>query len=158
MTLCLALATSTGRPVARAEARDLLANAIASTQGSYLVYNFGGGHPAPMLNAGGSSGKENHLSGRSAFAKPFCHGIHFLASVTQILMRDAKIRSFQGGMNGKQGDVGTIPELVLGRCIRQISFLPVTYDAGAEHGNQQKPFLVSHTARLSVRKCQSEMT
>ena len=54
VTLCLALATSTGRPVARAEARDLLANAIASTQGSYLVYNFGGGHPTPMLNASGS--------------------------------------------------------------------------------------------------------
>ena len=54
MTLSLALATSTGPPVARAEARDLLANAIANTQGSYLVYNFGGGHPAPMLNAGGN--------------------------------------------------------------------------------------------------------
>ena len=54
MTLCLTLATSTGQPVARAEARDLLASAIANTQGSYLVYNFGGGHPAPMLNAGGS--------------------------------------------------------------------------------------------------------
>ena len=52
--LCLTLATSTGQPVARAEARDLLANAIANTQGSYLVYNFGGGHPAPMRNAAGS--------------------------------------------------------------------------------------------------------
>ena len=54
MTLCLALTTSTGQPVARAESRELLAAAIANTQGSYLVYNFGGGHPAPMLNAGGS--------------------------------------------------------------------------------------------------------
>jgi hypothetical protein len=53
LTLCLALATSTGQPVARAEARDLLASAIANTRGSYLVYNFGSGHPAPMLNAGG---------------------------------------------------------------------------------------------------------
>jgi Phosphodiester glycosidase len=52
--LCAALATSTGQPVARAEARDLLAAAIANTKGSYLVYNFGAGHPAPMLNAGGS--------------------------------------------------------------------------------------------------------
>ncbi|MGH3564166.1 MAG: phosphodiester glycosidase family protein [Mycobacterium sp.] len=54
MVLCLTLATSAGQPVARAaDGRDLLANAIATTQGSYLVYNFGGGHPAPMLNAAG---------------------------------------------------------------------------------------------------------
>ena len=52
-TLCLTLATSTGQPVARAESRELLASAIANTQGSYLVYNFGGGHPAPLLNAAG---------------------------------------------------------------------------------------------------------
>lgn len=54
LALCAALATSTGAPVARAEARDLLAGAIANTKGSYLVYNFGAGHPAPMLNARGS--------------------------------------------------------------------------------------------------------
>jgi hypothetical protein len=54
MALCLTLATSGGQPVARAaDARDQLANAIATTRGSYLVYNFGGGHPAPMLNAAG---------------------------------------------------------------------------------------------------------
>ncbi|MGH3632644.1 phosphodiester glycosidase family protein [Mycobacterium sp.] len=53
LSLCAALAVSTGQPVARAEARDLLASAIANTKGSYLVYNFGAGHPAPMLNAGG---------------------------------------------------------------------------------------------------------
>jgi len=47
-------AASTGQPVAHAEARDLLAGAIANTRGSYLVYNFGAGHPAPMLNAGGN--------------------------------------------------------------------------------------------------------
>ncbi|EUA43968.1 putative lipoprotein lprO [Mycobacterium xenopi 4042] len=52
--LCAALTTSTGQPVARAEARDLLASAIANTRGSYLVYNFGAGHPAPMLNAAGN--------------------------------------------------------------------------------------------------------
>src|ERR1700744_3400631 len=63
-TLCLSLATGTGQPVARAEARDLLASAIANTQGSYLVYNFGGGHPAPMLSAAGSwydGGSGGHL-------------------------------------------------------------------------------------------------
>ena len=37
-----------------ADGRELLAGAIANTRGSYLVYNFGGGNPAPMLNAGGS--------------------------------------------------------------------------------------------------------
>ena len=37
-----------------ADARELLASAIAGTRGSYLVYNFGGSNPAPMLNAGGS--------------------------------------------------------------------------------------------------------
>ena len=53
LVLCTAVAT-TANPVARAaDGRELLANAIATTRGSYLVYNFGGGAPAPMLNAGG---------------------------------------------------------------------------------------------------------
>ena len=43
-------------PTARAaDGRELLAGAIANTRGSYLVYNFGGGAPAPMLNAGGGA-------------------------------------------------------------------------------------------------------
>ncbi|MEZ0365609.1 phosphodiester glycosidase family protein [Mycobacterium sp. pUA109] len=51
----MALAAATGQPEARAaDARELLANAIATTRGSYLVYNFGGGHPAPMLDAAGN--------------------------------------------------------------------------------------------------------
>ncbi|UXA09184.1 phosphodiester glycosidase family protein [Mycobacterium sp. SMC-2] len=55
MVAGIALACTTGQPVARAaDGRDLLANAINTTKGSYLVYNFGPGHPAPMLNAGGS--------------------------------------------------------------------------------------------------------
>jgi Phosphodiester glycosidase len=54
LVLCAVLATTAGVPKAQAaEARELLANAIANTRGSYLVYNFGGGAPAPMLNAGG---------------------------------------------------------------------------------------------------------
>jgi len=53
LVLCAALAT-TAAPTARAaDGRELLANAIANTRGSYLVYNFGGGAPAPMLNGGG---------------------------------------------------------------------------------------------------------
>ncbi|WP_371869000.1 phosphodiester glycosidase family protein [Mycobacterium botniense] len=51
--LVAVLAVTTGQPVAHAGARDLLANAIATTRGSYLVYNFGPGHPTPMLNANG---------------------------------------------------------------------------------------------------------
>lgn len=52
---CAVLATSLSAPVASAAgARELLASAIANTRGSYLVYNFGSGFPAPMLNAGGS--------------------------------------------------------------------------------------------------------
>src|SRR6185369_13498709 len=48
-----AMAT-TPPPTARAaDGRELLANAIATTRGAYLVYNFGGGAPAPMLNARG---------------------------------------------------------------------------------------------------------
>ena len=57
MTLALsaALATTAGIPTARAaDARELLAGAIANTRGSYLVYNFGGGNAAPMLNAAGN--------------------------------------------------------------------------------------------------------
>ena len=54
LAVCSTVAT-TATPVARAaDARELLANAIANTRGSYLVYNFGGGAPAPMLNAGGN--------------------------------------------------------------------------------------------------------
>jgi hypothetical protein len=53
MMLWAALGATTGQPLARAEGRDLLATAIATTRGSYLIYNFGPGHPAPMLNAGG---------------------------------------------------------------------------------------------------------
>ena len=53
-TALLTAAALTAAPVAgAAEARDLLASAIAATRGSYLVYNFGGGHPAPMLGADG---------------------------------------------------------------------------------------------------------
>jgi hypothetical protein len=52
LALCATLLTTAGVPTARAAgARELLSNAIATTRGSYLVYNFGGGHPAPMLNA-----------------------------------------------------------------------------------------------------------
>lgn len=51
--MCATLATTTGQPLARADARDLLASAIANTRGSYLVYNFGAGNPAPMMNADG---------------------------------------------------------------------------------------------------------
>jgi hypothetical protein len=55
LLLCAALTTTAGAPTARAaDGRELLANAIAGTRGSYLVYNFGGGHPAPMLNAAGN--------------------------------------------------------------------------------------------------------
>jgi Phosphodiester glycosidase len=51
---CATLANITGQPVAHAaDGRDLLANAINSTKGSYLVYNFGPGHPTPLLDAGG---------------------------------------------------------------------------------------------------------
>lgn len=55
VVLAAVLATSTGAPTAQAaSARELLAAAIANTKGSYLVYNFGGGFPAPMLDAGGN--------------------------------------------------------------------------------------------------------
>src|ERR1700742_1249635 len=51
--VCATLAISP--PVAHAaDGREMLEGAISATQGSYLVYNFGPGHPMPMLNAGGS--------------------------------------------------------------------------------------------------------
>ncbi|MGE0217449.1 phosphodiester glycosidase family protein [Mycolicibacterium sp.] len=53
--LCAVLGLGMGTPVAAAaSARELLAAAIANTKGSYLVYNFGGGFPAPMLDAAGN--------------------------------------------------------------------------------------------------------
>jgi len=53
--LCAAAAVTSGLPTAGAvSGRDLLAGAIAHTRGSYLVYNFGAGHPAPMLSASGN--------------------------------------------------------------------------------------------------------
>ncbi len=54
LTVTSAVATGIGAPVAAAaDGRTLLANAVANTRGSYLVYNFGPGFPAPMLNAAG---------------------------------------------------------------------------------------------------------
>ncbi|MDF2823705.1 MAG: hypothetical protein K0R68_1113 [Mycobacterium sp.] len=55
MVLLAVSAGSAGTPVATASGKDALAAAIANTQGSYLVYNFGSGHPAPMLNAAGDA-------------------------------------------------------------------------------------------------------
>jgi len=49
----LTLVGGPGAPDARAEGRDQLAQAISATRGSYLVYNFGPGFPAPMLDAAG---------------------------------------------------------------------------------------------------------
>ncbi|MCT7658937.1 phosphodiester glycosidase family protein [Mycobacterium deserti] len=55
LLLCGVLSTTAGVPTAHgASARELLATAIATTRGSYLVYNFGSGHPAPLLNAAGN--------------------------------------------------------------------------------------------------------
>lgn len=50
----LLCATVTGPAVASADGAEQLASAIAGTRGSYLVYNFGPGFPAPMLNAAGN--------------------------------------------------------------------------------------------------------
>lgn len=55
LTLCASLATTAGAPPAKADARGLLASAITNTRGSYLVYNFGAGNPAPFLNADGGA-------------------------------------------------------------------------------------------------------
>jgi hypothetical protein len=51
---CATLASTIGQPVARAaDGREMLASAINATQGSYLVYNFGPGHPTPLLDGSG---------------------------------------------------------------------------------------------------------
>jgi hypothetical protein len=55
LAVLTAVATVASPTAKAADGRELLANAIATTRGSYLVYNFGGGAPAPMLNAGGGS-------------------------------------------------------------------------------------------------------
>lgn len=56
LLLCATITATAGAPSANAASgSELLAAAIANTRGSYLVYNFGGGHPAPMLNAGGNA-------------------------------------------------------------------------------------------------------
>ena len=49
----LALACCTGTPGAHAAGRDQLTQAITTTRGTYLAYNFGAGFPAPMLDATG---------------------------------------------------------------------------------------------------------
>ena len=54
LMLCFTVAGTTGQPVAHAaDARELLEQAIAGTRGSYLVYNFGGGHSMPLLDGAG---------------------------------------------------------------------------------------------------------
>lgn len=55
LAMCAGLVTTTAAPAHAASGSELLAGAIAATRGSYLVYNFGGGHPAPMVNAAGAS-------------------------------------------------------------------------------------------------------
>jgi hypothetical protein len=55
LVVCVSVATMATPPARAGDGRELLANAIATTRGSYLVYNFGGGAPAPMLNAGGGA-------------------------------------------------------------------------------------------------------
>jgi hypothetical protein len=56
LTLGVTLATTGVAPRAHADGdpRQLLLAAIANTKGSYLVYNFGGGHPAPFRDAAGT--------------------------------------------------------------------------------------------------------
>lgn len=52
---CLTLTATVGPAVAHAaDGRELLEQAIAATKGSYLVYNFGSGHPTPLLNDAGN--------------------------------------------------------------------------------------------------------
>jgi hypothetical protein len=53
VAVCMLLCWTTP-PSAAAAAREQLAQAIAGTRGSYLVYNFGPGFPAPLLNAAGT--------------------------------------------------------------------------------------------------------
>src|SRR6202008_345941 len=53
LSVLAAVATNASPTARAADGRELLANAIATTRGSYLVSNFGGGAPAPMLNADG---------------------------------------------------------------------------------------------------------
>lgn len=53
LVTCAGLSTLAAPKAHAANARELLAGAIAHTRGSYLVYNFGAGYPAPMLNAAG---------------------------------------------------------------------------------------------------------
>lgn len=61
LALCCVLTSSIAMaPTAGAAARDQLARAIAATRGSYLVYNFGDGFPAPMLNAAGEWYEKNN--------------------------------------------------------------------------------------------------
>jgi hypothetical protein len=66
VTLCAALATTASplRAHAEGDARSLLLAAIASTRGSYMVYNFGGANAAPFQNADGGQytmGNGGHL-------------------------------------------------------------------------------------------------
>jgi hypothetical protein len=51
---CATLATTAGAPSAHAaDGREMLASAIGATKGTYLVYNFGPGHPTPLMDAAG---------------------------------------------------------------------------------------------------------
>jgi hypothetical protein len=61
LAVCVTLSSTAGQPVARAaDAREMLEQAIANTKGSYLVYNFGGGHPMPLLDGSGHGYEMNN--------------------------------------------------------------------------------------------------
>ena len=66
LALSVSLVWTTVAPAAQAaDGRSLLVNAITNYRGSFLVYNFGGDHPAPLLNAAGNwseSGNGGHLT------------------------------------------------------------------------------------------------
>ena len=54
LTLCAAVG-NIGSTVRRSRRQGPARRRIANTRGSYLVYNFGGSNPAPMVNAAGNA-------------------------------------------------------------------------------------------------------
>ena len=68
---------------------------------------------ADRNHPGHSAPEENQLAWRPALAERFCHRIQFSSAITQVVVRDTKIQTFQDGMAGKKRFVGGIPETVL---------------------------------------------
>jgi hypothetical protein len=106
-------------------------------------------------HASSPAAEEERLRGGSTFAESFAHGILFCSAPAQIVVSNAEVQSFEADMDGKESLVGSVPEVMTGRCIGQI--LGTGRGADCEHYKEKFP-LASHANRLGTPVPDNEIT